>query len=318
MIGSRVARFATTRRQTGAVVVSLCLAYVLASSLHLAYADAPITLAEYRRVVADTLALVEQGNDAARFQQAATMLDAVRAVRLDTGETMTVTNDPLLAEMRRANPDVGKVRARLRALRDALAVPTGPLNPNDQEKLHDLLNKPPFKQEASDNWFIRLLDELLSRLFGGTVQGIFDMRYVIVALGFVLIVAVLVYFAINLRGNTASEAVLPAESVTDEANLTASAALHNAQRLASAGDYRAAVRQLYLSTLLRLDERGRLRYDRSLTNREYLRAVSSAPAIRDALQPIVETFDHIWYGFAPISATEFAEYQRNVDAIRQL
>ncbi|MEP7198846.1 MAG: DUF4129 domain-containing protein [Chloroflexota bacterium] len=282
------------------------------------HADAPITLVEYRRIVIDALALVEQNGDAVHLQQAATMLAAVRDVQLDSGERVTVNNDALLAEMRGANPDASKVRARLRALRDALAPPTGELRDDDVAKLRDLLNKPPFKREESDNWFLRLLDELLSRLFGGAAQGIYDTRYLIVALGFVLIVTVLVYFAINVRRNTASEATLPAEAAADEANLTASAALRNAQHFASAGDYRAAVRHLYLSTLLLLDERGRLRYDRSLTNREYLRAVANTPAVRDALKPIVETFDRIWYGFAPITATEFAEYQREVETIRSL
>jgi hypothetical protein len=43
----------------------------------------------------------------------------------------------------------------------------------------------------------------------------------------------------------------------------------------SEGDYRTAVRYLYLSLLLLLEEHGLLRYDRPLTDREYLQASRS-------------------------------------------
>lgn len=59
------------------------------------------------------------------------------------------------------------------------------------------------------------------------------------------------------------------------------------------------MRYLYLAALLRLDERGQLRYNRALTNREYLDRVQDNPHLQAALPPIVETFDRVWYGYAP-------------------
>src|SRR5439155_1032458 len=81
---------------------------------------------------------------------------------------------------------------------------------------------------------LQWLDELLGRLLGGATQGIFDGRYVIVALGIVLLAGVLVYFLLNLRRNVVDEAALPATLPSDETNLTSTAALGHAQRLALA------------------------------------------------------------------------------------
>jgi hypothetical protein len=100
--------------------------------------------------------------------------------------------------------------------------------------------------------------------------------------------------------------------------LTSVEALNRAQQFANAGDYRTAVRQLYLATLLWLDEHGRLRYDHALTNREYLQAAASEPALVSSLRPVVETFDRIWYGFESVSPEEFNAYLEQVNEVRKL
>jgi hypothetical protein len=99
--------------------------------------------------------------------------------------------------------------------------------------------------------------------------------------------------------------------------MSAQAALQEAETLSRGGDYRTAVRYLYLSTLLLLDERNLLRYDRALTNREYLDRVRENPALRARMAPIVDTFDRVWYGHMPIDAESFAAYQRQVEELRQ-
>ena len=70
-----------------------------------------------------------------------------------------------------------------------------------------------------------------------------------------------------------------------------------ADRLAAAGDYREAVRALYLSLLVTLHRKRIIAYDRTRTNWEYL---ATFPYFATSLQPPFETltirFDHIWYG----------------------
>ncbi|MEI7769472.1 MAG: DUF4129 domain-containing protein, partial [Chloroflexales bacterium] len=101
-----------------------------------------------------------------------------------------------------------------------------------------------------------------------------------------------------------------------EAALGAAEAAQRAGDLARAGDYRRATRMLYLSSLLWLDESGRLRYDRSLTNREYLERLGDSPNLRERLRPVVETFDQVWYGDIALDAAGFAAYAGQVAALR--
>jgi hypothetical protein len=61
-----------------------------------------------------------------------------------------------------------------------------------------------------------------------------------------------------------------------------------------------------------------LRYDRTLTNREYLNAVKNEPKTRSALEPIVDTFDRTWYGFGTVDQAEFEKYQRQVESLKEL
>jgi hypothetical protein len=100
--------------------------------------------------------------------------------------------------------------------------------------------------------------------------------------------------------------------------LSARGALAQAGTLAAGGDYRAAIRYLYLSTLLLLDERRLLRYDRSLTNREVLGQVAGDEALVERLRPVVEEFDRVWYGFAPVDEAEYEDYQRQIEQVREL
>jgi hypothetical protein len=99
--------------------------------------------------------------------------------------------------------------------------------------------------------------------------------------------------------------------------LTAELALQRAQELSTGGDYRTAVRYLYLSSLLLLEERGLLRYDRSLTNREYLRTVAHRPELAAILREVIDVFDRVWYGFQTLNPGEYEAYVLRVETLRQ-
>ena len=137
----------------------------------------------------------------------------------------------------------------------------------------------------------------------------------IVIVGALLLIGVLAYLLRGLRRGVVASA--HADDDDPAANLTAKTALDQAGGLARGGDYRTAVRYLYISALLWLDERDILRYDRALTNREYLERVRDNPALRERMTPIVETFDRVWYGHLPIDAESFAAYEKHVEALRR-
>lgn len=91
-----------------------------------------------------------------------------------------------------------------------------------------------------------------------------------------------------------------------------------AESLAARGDYREAVRQLYLAALLVLEGNGLLRADRSRTNREQLAAVGGGPALRGAMAAVVDTFDRVWYGVTVPGEATFRAYAETIHDLERL
>jgi hypothetical protein len=243
----------------------------------------------------------------------------VSQVQLTRGGPVTVDNSELVSLLREGR-DRAALESRLAALNAALAEVPVSVNVADQARLAEILNRPPFAERAEPNpllEFFRPLLEFFERLFTRTTRGIFETRDLFVLGGIVAVFAVLAYLVVHLRRSAVADQALAAEGAPDEAASSSEALVH-AQRLANAGDYRSAARQLYLAALLYLDERGRVRYDRSLTNKEYLTIAGlDAPAVH-ALEPVVERFDRTWYGFEPMTAEDFEAFRRQIDELERV
>lgn len=144
------------------------------------------------------------------------------------------------------------------------------------------------------------------------------MQTVLTVVGGLVAVVVLGLILQAVLGTFVSQAELRARQGTDGEPMTSAAARRAGLDLAQVGSYRDAVRQLYLATLLTLEERGLLRGDRSLTNREVLAQVGGATIgearrVQGALRPVVDTFESVWYGLREPDAAGFESYARSVD-----
>jgi hypothetical protein len=250
---------------------------------------------------------------------------ATSSVRLPGEATITVDNGWLRDALQSAEPDLPAIAARLGAIIDALAQPPSTAPADARERLERMLDQPPFKQPDAPqtpawlreffDWLGRLLENVFRPLGRISPSGGRTVAWGIAIVGGILLASVLIYLLRGLRRGVVATA--HARDHDPEANLTAKTALDQASGLARGGDYRTAVRYLYISALLWLDERDVLRYDRALTNREYLERVRDNPALREHMVPIVDTFDRVWYGHLPIDAESFAAYQRQVEALRR-
>lgn len=80
--------------------------------------------------------------------------------------------------------------------------------------------------------------------------------------------------------------------------------LDDAAVLAARGDYRGALRSLYVATLVALGRRGLLRLDPYRTNREYLGALGGA-AERVDFADFTRRFDVHWYGEIPATRADY-------------
>jgi len=306
--------------------ILVALALIMLAPAGPARAQAPeLDLDAYVRLLREARAAASRG-DRIDLEAAAAPLIAVRRVRVPGDAAAPADNRWLAAALRGQNPDMQAIAARLGALIDASA--GGPAPPEDAEaRLERILSRPPFGQPEEaprePGWLERFLDWLLEQL-GRSAQPVGPaaasggnvLAWAIAGVGGVIVVAVLVIWLRGLRGVLAPP---PARLDPDdpEAGLSAGSALQQAGDMARFGDYRKAARFLYLSTLLWLDERGALRYERNLTNREYLGRLADKPALRARLAPVVDTFDRVWYGGAQLDAESFAAYERQVRELRE-
>ncbi len=93
----------------------------------------------------------------------------------------------------------------------------------------------------------------------------------------------------------------------------------SADLLAAQGDYRAAVRALFLGTLTEFDERRLVAFDPALTDREYLREAQRQQWwLIEPLRPFVRLVESIVYADAPCHATEYARARAFTDDLHRL
>ena len=145
---------------------------------------------------------------------------------------------------------------------------------------------------------------------------IFWVLVIVAAAAFAVLVAVLVQ-TITRREARAKPLELDAAEVTLMEARDNDSLLALAEQQAKAGDYRRAFRLVYLAALVALDTGGVLRFDRSKTNWEYLRALRAAGRgdIYSALTPLTREFDQVWYGLGLADAGRYARARAQYDAL---
>ena len=79
----------------------------------------------------------------------------------------------------------------------------------------------------------------------------------------------------------------------------------------AAGEYRGAVRCLYIAMLLTFDEYRVARFDRRQTNWEHLTRIESNPiySAESGFRHLTQRFDRIWYGHQSIGAGDVMEFR---------
>jgi hypothetical protein len=94
-----------------------------------------------------------------------------------------------------------------------------------------------------------------------------------------------------------------------------------ADRFAAEGDFRQALRHMYLSLLLQLDSRGIWRYDTRRTNWEHIRGLRRSPQGATLIEPLADItrrFDRVRYGDEPCSAPDWNRFAADVENVERL
>lgn len=194
-----------------------------------------------------------------------------------------------------------------------------------RQKLREILSRPAYQpeQETVVGAFVKkvlrkvrgfmgeiyaALTRLLEKLFGAGAGGGWIANLLLLG----VIVAALIAVALMVRRLRLPKAkrkktrlVLGEEIAADGTSRELAEAGLAAAR---AGDFRMAVRKLYVSLLYEMSERNLIELDDSATNHEYLSRVSRFTALAGPMRYLTDRFDHVWYGMFPSSAEDFAAY----------
>jgi hypothetical protein len=265
----------------------------------------------------------------AQLAAAAAQFGLVSAVSLPNGREIPISHTFLLNELSRDPPDLERLQNLLTAWQTARTTwPEVQFDDLDESVLQAILDQPEFQYETAEptrlqRWledlrlrFWQWLSEIFPSLSAG--GGLGDIaNFLVTFLGIVVLIVVLIYALRQLVGDFAADSAIVPDDLLGDEILTADTALNRAQQLSGEGDYRTAVRYLYLSALLLLEERGLLRYNRSLTNREYLRSLAHQPELATILRDVIEVFDQVWYGFHALEPTEYEWYAGRVELLKQ-
>ena len=151
------------------------------------------------------------------------------------------------------------------------------------------------------------LGRLLSKLFGSAAEGsVLSVIVAVVALAALLGVVIYLAAQIKPRRKRAKKRTVLGEEI--EAGTTPRDLFEAAMTAARAGDYRNAVRKLYISLLYDLSERNLLELEDSATNHEYVTRLSRFTALLPPLNFMTDRFDVSWYGMFPTTPDEFSVY----------
>jgi len=127
--------------------------------------------------------------------------------------------------------------------------------------------------------------------------GVFFIRFVWFLLG-AAVLAFIIYAIRLIQFSKLKKRRAKAVLEDDEPERTLDEWLELANRLEMEGRYREAVRALYLSCLLKFDERNIARFVRSQTNWEHLARIDASPRKPTSVdfRSPTQAFDRIWYG----------------------
>jgi hypothetical protein len=299
------------------------LAILLLASPVSGQQDGAISLEAYLALVAETDAALSAA-DGSLAGELAGRWEAIRAVNLQNGATVAVDHGPLVAALRADPPDPEAITARLDALRAVASRWPAPAYDEASagaamSRLDAILAQPAFQwQQVEPGFWEQLWERVLRFLFDALPwgSGTLDLANILLALGG----GIILFLALALAARSLLRYFRPEVAAGDVsaelAGLTVEQALQEAENHSQGGDYRRAVRYLYLSTLLLLEERGLLRYDRSRTNREYLRSLADRPELLGTLQSVVDVFDRVWYGFQPLDEAAYSRYRAQVNELK--
>jgi len=281
-----------------------------------------LSISEYLTLLRGAAEELQESPTAETAQSIQAELAMIKEIVVADGSTIHVA--PLLGTTADDRPTAAEAEARITLLLAQIENGMTKNSISNLARLSAIFEQSQFAQQESFwqriwRWLRGWLPDLAANENASSnswlTLGIYGIGYAILGIGVVLLVYLLSLWIQNLLGGFLGDDRQGRRLTPDGELLNAAEAKVQAQQLARDGSFREAVRRLYLSALLTLDERRLLNYDRSNTNREVLATVRNNPALYEQLQPIIETFDDVWYGVHEPEQSTFDQYKSAVERL---
>jgi hypothetical protein len=334
-----------TATPPGVVRAAAVLCLIAASSwaaLAAAAADYKARIDASREIV-DALLLEPDGldSDAARAGLASVRRNIPATERVEWSGGSVETNNNWLtqnfAAFEGAKQDSGRVAAltEMSERLAALSIVTGerleaekaaPTKDAEKQKLNEILNREEYQKPKAveeslfQRWYRQILEWLTrsvpdAETTPGTAADFSAFRTILQVLIFTVaagLIGFLIYRLVPVLSRRFSsrekrereDRVIFGERIADDQS--SGDLFREAERLAAAGDLRAAIRKGYVALLCDLSDRRILRLSRHKTNRDYLRDTRSHDDIYKSVRRLTDTFETNWYG---LRATEQADWE---------
>ena len=182
-----------------------------------------------------------------------------------------------------------------------------------KETLREILARPEFiLSRVAVSWADRaaaLMERLLSGKIGSSAEGAAWWLYPVLIVSFI-VVCLLVFFVISrLSGSFSPDKAIEDEKTAELEKIDYSRLRERAAVLAENGEFRDAVRYLYLSLLLFLDNRQLISFRLSKTNREYLSELRKSSRDMERFAGLVQLFERKWYGMEDCTESDYLEFR---------
>lgn len=242
----------------------------------------------------------------------------------------------------RLNARLDSIGAKLNELRNARSGERS--KDEDKQKLGEILSRPDFlkpqKKEQEENPFMKWLKETAEAFFkwidgfmpkinpglpaGEALQPLsilIQVVVVVLALGTIgfLVYKISPYLIKGIRSREKKERgarVILGEKVM--ADQDAGDLFSEAERFASEGDIRSAIRKGYIALLCELSDRKMIGLAQHKTNRDYLRDLKGRKELHANMHSMTSSFEQAWYGFGEAGHADWEEfkgrYQRSINS----
>lgn len=272
------------------------------------------------------------------------LLPKTEEVRTETG-TVTVDNSwlhSMLDEYKAQNDPQQRLSrlddaaGRLRALNEHVQdVEESTESGQTREKLEEILRRSEYREKGEDkltalikrirNEILKFFQDLIMRIFtaihgAGTEASWLFRGLLILALVITIGLAIRMAMRFERKRRRPSKKTVLGEEI--EEGTTAQDLAEAAFAAAKQGDFRLAVRKLYISLLYEMAEHNLVELEAAATNRDYLNRVSRFTTLSSAMRYLTDRFEYFWYGMFSPTEEDFSaymkSYQSGLESVRLL